>query len=116
MGAVMTPRGGLARLSPDDCTASTPADTDLPRPSSRTLRLEQLLLLAVRCLVVVLLTLAMASVMPWAEAMWRQLFPEGVGPNLAAGGKRTHKIVVVDVKPDVQIERAIARGMTKAEA
>lgn len=35
---------------------------------------------------------------------------------LEAGGRQRYdKIVVVDVKPDVQIERAIARGMTREE-
>lgn len=36
---------------------------------------------------------------------------------LESGGKpRYDRIVVVDVEPQIQIERAVARGMTKAEA
>ncbi len=36
---------------------------------------------------------------------------------LEAGGKQRYdRIVVIDVEPDVQIERAVKRGMTKAEA
>ncbi|MGH7172951.1 MAG: VWA domain-containing protein, partial [Gemmataceae bacterium] len=59
------------------------------------MRLEQILLLALRCLVVLLLVLAMASVTPWAEAMWRWLAPNGASA-LAAGSQRTHKILVLD--------------------
>ena len=36
---------------------------------------------------------------------------------LEAGGKdRYDRIVVIDVKPEVQLERAVSRGMTRAEA
>src|SRR5438067_12429901 len=48
------------------------------KKNSRRLRLEQLLLLAVRPLVVLLLILAMASVQPWAENWWVHLFPDSV--------------------------------------
>src|SRR6516162_690872 len=65
------------------------------KKNSRRMRLEQILLLALRCLMVLLLVLAMASITPWAEAMWRWFAPEG-GSTLAAGGQRTHKILVVD--------------------
>ena len=65
------------------------------RKNSRRMRLEQLILLAVRCLVVLLLVLAMASLMPTAERLWRWLFPESV-QYAHALGHRTHKIVVVD--------------------
>src|SRR5262245_23070146 len=65
------------------------------RKNSRRMRIEQILLLIVRCLVFALLVLAMASVTPWAEAMWRYFNPEG-GKALAAGGQRTHKVIVVD--------------------
>src|SRR5436305_7618973 len=47
------------------------------RQNVRRLRLEQLVLLAVRTLLVVLLVAAMASVMPWAEAVWQRLLPAG---------------------------------------
>src|SRR5437660_8865020 len=48
------------------------------RKNARKLRLEQLILLGVRTLLVLLLVLAMASVMPWAEDGWRRLFPESI--------------------------------------
>src|SRR5947209_19116399 len=48
------------------------------RKNTRRMRLEQLLLLAVRTLLVLLLVLAMASVMPWAEDLWLRLFPDSV--------------------------------------
>jgi hypothetical protein len=65
------------------------------RKNSRRLRLEQLILLAVRCLVVVLVLLAMVSVMPWAETAWQRLFPDSVSLTVT-GAHRTHKILVVD--------------------
>ena len=49
------------------------------RKNTRRMRLEQLILLAVRVLMVVLLVLAMASVYPWANGpggMWSWLFPD----------------------------------------
>lgn len=64
------------------------------RKNTRRLRLEQILLLVVRTLVVLLLVLAMASVMPWAESLWQRLFPGKAG--LAAANRRTHKILVLD--------------------
>src|SRR2546423_10709954 len=42
------------------------------KKNSRRLRLEQIILLAVRALVVLLLILAMASVTPWAEDLWKK--------------------------------------------
>jgi hypothetical protein len=65
------------------------------RKNSRRMRLEQIILLAVRCLLVLLLVLAMASLMPSAERLWRWLFPESV-QFARATGRRTHKIIVVD--------------------
>jgi hypothetical protein len=65
------------------------------KKNSRRMRLEQILLLALRCLVVLLLVLALASVTPWAEAMWRWFAPNGASA-LAAGSQRTHKILVLD--------------------
>src|SRR5580704_10375458 len=47
------------------------------RKNSRRMRLEQLVLLLVRCCMVLLLVLAMASVTPWAEAVWHRVNPEG---------------------------------------
>jgi von Willebrand factor type A domain/Aerotolerance regulator N-terminal len=64
------------------------------RKTSRKVRIEQLLLLAVRCLLLLLLLAAMCSVTPWAEAAWRWFAPGGVA--VAGGAARTHKILVVD--------------------
>src|SRR5689334_10744202 len=61
----------------------------------RRMRLEQLLLLAVRTTIVLLLVLAMASVMPWAEEFWQRCFPGGAA-RAAVGSRRTHKILVLD--------------------
>src|SRR5262245_37555571 len=66
------------------------------RENTRRLRIEQLVLLAVRSLLVLLLILAMASVMPWAETVWRALFPESVALAGANATQRTHKILVLD--------------------
>jgi hypothetical protein len=65
------------------------------KKNARRMRLEQLILLAIRCLIVLILVLAMSSVTPWAEAMWRWINPSG-GKGLLAGGTRTHKILVLD--------------------
>src|ERR1700730_11163430 len=65
------------------------------RKNSRRMRLEQLILLGVRCLIVLLTVLAMASVTPWAEAVWHWMNPEG-GTGLLATGLRTHKVLVID--------------------
>jgi len=61
----------------------------------RRMRLEQVLLLAVRCAMLLLLVLAMASVTPWAEALWYKLFPDSA-VLAATSGQRTHKILVLD--------------------
>ena len=67
------------------------------RKNSRRMRIEQLILLIVRCLVVFLVVLAMASVTGWAEEFWaaaaeygpsfrqlvRQLRPEQVDETVA---------------------------------
>jgi hypothetical protein len=62
---------------------------------TRRMRLEQLILLALRVLLVVLIVAAMASVMPWAETVWANLFPEGAG-FLTRRATRNHKIIVLD--------------------
>src|SRR5437879_7154361 len=49
------------------------------RQNTRRMRLEQLILLALRVLLVLLIVGAMASVSPWAEAMWNNLWPDGAG-------------------------------------
>src|SRR5229473_4077145 len=65
------------------------------RKNTRRMRLEQLILLAIRTLLVILLVLAMASVMPWAEELWFRLFPDSA-VQAATGSRRMHKILVLD--------------------
>jgi hypothetical protein len=68
------------------------------KKNTRRMRLEQLILLAVRVLMVVLLVLAMASVYGWANGpggLWSWLFPDTF-VRAAAGTQRTHKILVID--------------------
>src|SRR5439155_2684680 len=56
---------------------------------------EQWLLLAVRCLLLILLVAAMAGIMPWAETLWQRLLPGGAVAGPAVTG-RTHKVIVLD--------------------
>jgi hypothetical protein len=65
------------------------------RQNVRRLRLEQWLLLAVRCLLLILLVAAMAGITPWAEALWQRLLPGGAVAGPAVTG-RTHKVIVLD--------------------
>src|SRR5205807_938373 len=65
------------------------------RKNTRRMRLEQWILLAVRTVMVLLLVVAMAGVMPWAEQWWNRLFPDQA-VAAATGGRRTHKILVLD--------------------
>jgi hypothetical protein len=65
------------------------------RQNTRRMRLEQLILLLVRCAVVALVVFAMASVMPWAENVWAHFWPEGGGPA-APRGSRIHHVFVLD--------------------
>jgi hypothetical protein len=65
------------------------------KKNSRRMRLEQIILLVVRCLVLLLIALAMIAVTPWAEAAWRKLLPESV-KKLAHSGRRAHKVLVID--------------------
>jgi hypothetical protein len=65
------------------------------RRKARRMRLEQATLLAVRAAVILALVFAMASVAPWAEAIWLRLFP-GRGSVAAAVRHRAHKLIVID--------------------
>jgi hypothetical protein len=65
------------------------------RKNTRRLRVEQILLLAMRTLIVVLLVIAMVSVMPWTEDVWHRLFP-GRASLAKLSSRRTHKILVID--------------------
>src|SRR5947207_5528022 len=51
--------------------------------TTRKLRIEQWLLLAIRTLLIVLLIVAMVSVLHWMEPVWARLFPGGVSGNVA---------------------------------
>jgi hypothetical protein len=88
------------------------------RKNARRMRLEQLLLLLIRCALVLLLVLAMASVTAWAESLWRALNPQGSWALRSAAG-RTHRLLVVDgsfsmtVQPEGEascFERAIQQA------
>src|SRR5262245_56357808 len=61
----------------------------------RRMRLEQLILLLLRIAVLVLLVIAMASIMPWAENVWAFLLPESAGFLKTTAG-RTHRVIVLD--------------------
>ena len=60
------------------------------RKNLAAVRLEQILLLAVRCLLLLLLlVLAMAASRRWAEAVWRWFAPRPAWPSSAAASART---------------------------
>src|SRR6516225_5739530 len=80
------------------------------RQNIRRMRLEQIILLAVRTLLILLIVLAMASVMPWAENIWDYFWPEGTGRMVVKSG-RTHKIIVLDGSLSMALK---ARGETKS--
>jgi uncharacterized membrane protein len=66
------------------------------KQNTKRIRLEQILLLLIRTLLVALLVLAMASVMDWAEKnLWARLWPEGAG-TLRTNIGRTHHLLVLD--------------------
>ena len=84
------------------------------RKTSRKVRIEQILLLVVRCLLLLLLLAAMCSVTPWAEAAWRWFAPAGVA--VAGGSRRTHKILVVDGSLGMGFKAGDKDGFEKARA
>src|SRR5258708_4240456 len=66
------------------------------KKNTRKLRVEQLLLLVVRVLIVLLSLLGMAAVTKWAEEdLWAKAFPEGTILT-TPGARRTHRIIVID--------------------
>jgi hypothetical protein len=65
------------------------------KQNTRRMRLEQIILLVVRTVLIGLIVFAMASVMPWAENVWALVWPEGSGVQANRGG-RTHHILVLD--------------------
>ena len=50
------------------------------KQNTRRMRLEQIILLAVRACVILLVVLAMAAITPWAEAFWNMLWPDANSP------------------------------------
>jgi hypothetical protein len=80
------------------------------KQNTRRMRLEQLILLAVRVCLVLLIVLAMASVMPWAENVWGYFWPEGRGFVVRSKG-RTYKIIVLDASLSMN---QVVQGKTTA--
>lgn len=72
------------------------------KQNTRRMRLEQLILLAVRMLLLLLIVLAMASVMPWAERVWSHFWPEGAGFITTRSG-RTYKVIVLDASLSMNV-------------
>jgi Aerotolerance regulator N-terminal/von Willebrand factor type A domain len=64
------------------------------KQNTRRMRLEQILLLLVRCAMVALLVFAMASVMPWAESVWGSIGL--IGNRGFPRAARTHHVFVFD--------------------
>jgi hypothetical protein len=65
------------------------------RQNTRRMRVEQLLLLLVRCLLVALIVFAMGAVAPWAEDVWAQVWPDGLG-KFNKRSQRVHHLFVID--------------------
>lgn len=74
------------------------------RQNVRRLRIEQWLLLAIRAGLLMLMVAAMASVMPWAEAMWQRIMPGGALAAPVIAG-RTHKVIVIDGSLSMTLRR-----------
>src|SRR4051812_33999531 len=85
------------------------------RKNARRMRLEQFLLLLVRCLIVLVIALAMCSVTPWAEAVWRWANPEG-GKGVLAGSTRTHRILVLDASFSMALKHGDQTAFDRARA
>src|SRR5580704_1801026 len=65
------------------------------KQNTRRLRLEQLILLLLRCAILAFVVLAMASVSPWAEGFWQWIAPGAAGFGGGRNG-RTHIVMVLD--------------------
>jgi Mg-chelatase subunit ChlD len=72
------------------------------KQNTRKIRLEQLILLAMRILILLLIVLAMASVSPWAEKVWSYFWPDAAGFITTRTG-RTHKIIVIDASMSMNL-------------
>jgi hypothetical protein len=75
------------------------------KQNTRRMRLEQLILLALRVCLVLLIVVAMASVMDWAEPVWGYFWPEGAGFITTRSG-RAHKIIVLDGSLSMNLQDA----------
>jgi hypothetical protein len=81
------------------------------------MRLEQLILLAVRTLIVLLLVLAMAagSREGWVTDLWQSLFPQAHGRHLGSS-RPTHKILVLDASFSMALKEGDTTCFDKARA
>ena len=66
------------------------------KQNTRRLRIEQLLLLAVRMGLVALIVFAMAAVSPWAEALWAAIVPPSWVGSTISTSQRMHHVLVLD--------------------
>src|SRR5258708_1408586 len=66
------------------------------KQTRKRMRIEQLLLLLCRMLILAMIVFAMASVMPWAEEIWANSGIGKWGPGKKIGHLRTHHIFVID--------------------
>src|SRR5579885_1286225 len=85
------------------------------KKNSRRMRIEQLLLLALRCLLVLLLVAAMCRVTGWAESLWRVVVPAGFARGMA-GGRRTHKVLVLDGSFSMALKQGDTTSFERARA
>lgn len=81
--------------------------------TTRRMRLEQWLLLLVRCLVILLPLLAMAAITPWAERIWANLLP-GTAETAALG--RSHRVIVLDASLSMSRRRDDGTAFERARA
>ncbi len=72
------------------------------KQNSKRLRIEQLLLLLIRILMLLGLVVAMSAVMPWAENIWATIWPDGAGKLQTKIG-RTHHVLVVDASLSMNV-------------
>jgi hypothetical protein len=87
------------------------------KKNTRRMRLEQIILLAVRTLIVLLLVLAMVggSREEWVDNLWKNIFPQAAGRSLG-GGRRTHKILVLDGSFSMALKEGDTTCFDKARA
>src|SRR5438105_3734225 len=74
------------------------------KQNTRKLRVEQLMLLAVRMGLVALIVFAMAAVMPWAESLWAAVLPASWFPGRTMTLARVHHVIVVDASLSMNLK------------